>query len=208
MKRKSDQVMTSTSCLYMNLLYSPLHTCWGFWRDRFLVWSEHKESPRLSLGREDLRRKRRITSRVRYILHRSPGHHKTHHLPPGNNTGAPTFDNTVELFHVVVCFAIVHHCSDGEDQFRLYLRESIEHTLTHKRVGNDKSIQTKMYNYNTIWRIVKWHKAFKSMQKLQIPVINAVVLMWICMRGAVSPQTQFKQKKERNINEHYSYLTK
>lgn len=143
MKRKSGQVMTmtSTSCLYMNVLFSLLLACWGFCRDRSLVWSERKESPRLSLGREALRRKRRITSRVRYILNRSPViiRHKTHRLLPGNNTGAPTFDNTVELFHVVVCFAIVHHCSDGEDQLRLYLRESIEHTLTHKRVGNDKS---------------------------------------------------------------------
>lgn len=72
--------MTSTSCLYMNVLFSLLLTCWGFWRDRFLVWSERKESPRLSLGREDLRRKRR-TRRVRSILNRAPGHHKTGNTP-------------------------------------------------------------------------------------------------------------------------------
>lgn len=50
--------------------------------------------------------------------------------------GMLTFDNTVELFHVVVCFAIVHHCSNREDQLRLYLREPIEHTLQRKKVGS------------------------------------------------------------------------
>lgn len=44
----------------------------------------------------------------------------------------PTFDNTLKLLHVVVCFAVVHHCSDGEDQLRLYLREPVEHTLSHR----------------------------------------------------------------------------
>lgn len=160
--------MTSTSCLYMKVLFSLLFTCWGFWWDRFLVWSAHKESPRLSLGREDLWRKRIITRWVRYMVNRSPGHHKTWNTPfatrqQHNNMETPTFDNTVELFHVVVCFAVVHHCSDGEDQLGLYLRESIKHTLTE-------------------W---KWNKLIKRRQKLQIPAIQAVVL-WSAWGASVT----------------------
>lgn len=39
--------------------YLQLLTCWGFWRGQFPVWSESRESPPLSLSREDLQREER-----------------------------------------------------------------------------------------------------------------------------------------------------
>lgn len=51
---------------------------------------------------------------------------------------------------MVVCFAIVHDCSDGEDQLGLYLREPIEHTLSQKSVKMLKQYeQTNRNNQNT-----------------------------------------------------------
>lgn len=41
----------------------------------------------------------------------------------------PTFDDANELLHVVVCFPIVHHRSNREDQLGLDLREPVENTL-------------------------------------------------------------------------------
>lgn len=68
-----------------------------------------------------------------------------------SNYWTPTFDNTVELFHVVMCFAIVHHSSDREDQLRLDLRESIKHTLSHKGVELFKyCVPNKKNNPNTL----------------------------------------------------------
>lgn len=102
-----------------------------------------------------------VRERRDYTLNRSPGHHRTDKAdsPPGRslkqqtatNCCILTFDNTVELFHVVMCFAVVHHCSDGEDQLRLYLRESIEHTLSQKGVEMLKQYgQTKKNNQTTL----------------------------------------------------------
>lgn len=50
-----------------------------------------------------------------------------------HNTRVPTFDNTDEFFHVVMCFAIVNHCGNREDQLWLYLREPVKNTLQQKR---------------------------------------------------------------------------
>lgn len=41
----------------------------------------------------------------------------------------PTFDDADELLHVVVCFPVVNHRSNGEDQLGLNLREPVENTL-------------------------------------------------------------------------------
>lgn len=49
-----------------------------------------------------------------------------------HNMWVPTFDNTEELFHVVVCFAVVNHCGNREDQLGLDLREPVKHTLQQK----------------------------------------------------------------------------
>ena len=45
----------------------------------------------------------------------------------------PTFDNTDELFHVVVRFAVVNHGGDREDQLGLDLRESVKNPLGSKK---------------------------------------------------------------------------
>lgn len=47
-----------------------------------------------------------------------------------NNMWVQTFDNNEELFHVVMCFAVVNHGSNREDELGLDLRESVQHTLT------------------------------------------------------------------------------
>lgn len=51
---------------------------------------------------------------------------------------APTFDNTGELLHVVVCFSVVNHRSDGEDQLGLDLREPVKHTLQQIKRERDE----------------------------------------------------------------------
>lgn len=45
----------------------------------------------------------------------------------------PTFDNTGELFHVVVCFAVVNHSSNREDQLGLDLRKPVKDTLRQNK---------------------------------------------------------------------------
>lgn len=44
-------------------------------------------------------------------------------------TWVPTFDNTDELFHVVMCFAVVNNSGNREDQLGLNLRKPVKNTL-------------------------------------------------------------------------------
>lgn len=46
-------------------------------------------------------------------------------------THVPTFHNAEELLHVVVRLAVVNHCSNRENQFGLYLGESVKDTLQY-----------------------------------------------------------------------------
>lgn len=67
-----------------------------------------------------------------------------------HNMIVPTFDDTEEFFHVVMCFAIVNHCSNREDQLWLYLRKPVKNTLQQK-----KEKYVKEYRYINI---VKYQK--------------------------------------------------
>lgn len=44
-----------------------------------------------------------------------------------------TFDDTGQLLHVVMCFPVVNHSGDREDQFGLDLRKSVEDTLRERK---------------------------------------------------------------------------
>lgn len=48
---------------------------------------------------------------------------------PDNMWAPPTFDDADELLHVVVCFPVVNHRRNREDQLGLNLREPVENTL-------------------------------------------------------------------------------
>lgn len=54
----------------------------------------------------------------------------------------PTFDNTGELFHVVVCFSVVNHCSNREDQLGLDLREPVKNTLQQIKREREMRLKT------------------------------------------------------------------
>ncbi len=45
----------------------------------------------------------------------------------------PTFDNTDQLFHVVMCFAVVNHSGNREDQLGLNLGKPVKDTLRQKK---------------------------------------------------------------------------
>lgn len=50
----------------------------------------------------------------------------------------PTFDNTGQLFHVVMCFAVVNHSGNREDQLGLDLRKPVKDTLRPKKKGENE----------------------------------------------------------------------
>lgn len=56
-----------------------------------------------------------------------------------------TFDNTGQLLHVVVCFSVVNHSGNREDQLGLDLRKPVKDTLTQKRRERELNLK----NQNT-----------------------------------------------------------
>lgn len=57
-----------------------------------------------------------------------------------------TFDNAGELFHVVVCFAVVNHSGNREDQLGLDLRKPVKDTLKRERERRLKPMKMKSKN--------------------------------------------------------------
>lgn len=79
----------------------------------------------------------------------------------------PTFDNTGELFHVVVCFSVVNHCSNREDQLGLDLREPVKNTLQQierEREKDEVKNNKKIKKVRT--SITKLEKKCSSLYKL------------------------------------------
>lgn len=83
---------------------------------------------------------------------------------------APTFDNTGELLHVVVRFSVVNHCSDGEDQLGLDLREPVKHTLQQIKREREREMRLK-----TVKKIKNVRTSITKLEKNAQVCINSIV---------------------------------
>ena len=92
----------------------------------------------------------------------------------------PTFDNAGQFFHVVMCFAVVNHRRDREDQFGLDLRKPVEDALRERETERERVKKKKELIISAREHTVSMKKQEMREKKMNV-TDKKVKLEWLCL---------------------------